>query len=446
MESTPRRLVAGVVPGTLLNALNSSMIALALVPIERHYGTGLATATWLISGFYLAATVCLPLMGRLADRFGARRVFISGLLLVCVTSAAAPLAPNIWFLVAARVLLAVGTSVAFPAAMAVFRATLPGGPPQTAMAAVATANSSSAAFGPVLGGILVSTWGWQAIWLVNIPVTLLGIVLAFSLLPAVPARPPPTRSSLPAELDLPGIAAFVLALGSLVGFLLSLSHQPRWLFLPLALLSGTAFLRRERRAVTPFIDLAAIGGNRRLVGVFAQNTGVSVVFYMSFIGLPQWLQGARGEDAGLAGMIVLPLAGITVLVMPLVTRLLQTRGERVVLTTGSLLLLAGSTTLLLTDTSTPVWAVVTLAALLGLPNAFNNLGLQSLMYRAASDDHIGTASGLFQTFRFLGSITASATVGVAFGAGVTDDGLHTMAVTMVVLSASVAAANLLRRG
>ncbi|MBB4932590.1 MFS family permease [Lipingzhangella halophila] len=427
--------------------MNTSMIALAVVPIERDYGSGMAAATWLISAFYLAATVAMPVMGRLADRFGPRRVFVSGLLLVCVTSALAPLAPNIWWLVAARVVLAIGTSVAFPATMAIFRSALPAGPPQSAMAMVASANSASAAFGPVLGGILVQLWGWQATWLVNVPVTIVGVVLAMVLLPR-PAQArgsdtarPPARTIL-AELDLPGIGVFVLAMGCTVGFLLSTANDPGWLLIPVAVVGAAVLVLRELRVANPFLDLRMLGANRGLLMVFAQNSTINVVFYLGFLGLPQWLQGAREEGAGVSGMLVLPLAGISVLALPLVTRLLRRFDERFVLTAGGLLLLCGSAGLLLVDSSTPLWTLVLLTALLGLPNAFNNLGLQSMMYRAAPTEHIGIASGLFQTFRFIGSIAASVIIGLVFTHGISDAGLTTIAGIMVAMSAAVVLANL----
>src|SRR5437764_11171804 len=93
-----RRLVGAVIVGTLLNPLNSSMIAVALVPLQSGFRVSIAAASWLISGFYLAAAVAQPLMGRLADQFGARRIFCTGLLLVGVTSGLAPLSPTFGWL------------------------------------------------------------------------------------------------------------------------------------------------------------------------------------------------------------------------------------------------------------------------------------------------------------------------------------------------------------
>ena len=86
-RAVPHRIAAAVALGTLLNPLNSSMIAVALVDLQREFRVSLATSSWLISGFYLTAAVGQPLMGRLADRYGPRRVFLAGLAVVGVTCA-----------------------------------------------------------------------------------------------------------------------------------------------------------------------------------------------------------------------------------------------------------------------------------------------------------------------------------------------------------------------
>src|ERR1700694_5081455 len=113
-----RRLVGAVLAGSLLNPLNSSMLAVALVLLQAHFRVSLATASWLLSSFSLAAAVAQPLMGRFADLFGARRVFCSGLLLVGVSGALAPLAPGFGWLIAVRMVQALGTSAAYPAGLA----------------------------------------------------------------------------------------------------------------------------------------------------------------------------------------------------------------------------------------------------------------------------------------------------------------------------------------
>src|SRR6266566_9593904 len=100
MRPISRRVILAIVLGTLLNPLNSSMIAVALVTLHHDFGVDLGTSTWLISGFYLAGAVAQPLMGRIADIFGARRVFLGGLSVACVVAFLAPLSPSFGWLVA----------------------------------------------------------------------------------------------------------------------------------------------------------------------------------------------------------------------------------------------------------------------------------------------------------------------------------------------------------
>src|SRR5690348_12261757 len=118
----PRRMVAAVALATLLNPLNSSMIAVALVPIQAEFHASVGDAAWLIAGFYIAAAVGQPLMGRLADQLGPRRVFLTGLVLAGVAGPLAPFAPSIGWLAWLRVLQSIGTSAAYPSGMAMLRA------------------------------------------------------------------------------------------------------------------------------------------------------------------------------------------------------------------------------------------------------------------------------------------------------------------------------------
>ena len=165
----PRAFVFTIAFGSVLQALNASTMAVAMVDIRQDFAAG-AAASWLISGLYLATAVGSPTAGRLADRVGPRRVFLISMAITVVTSLVAPLAPNMGWLIAFRMLLGLGTCAAFPSGVAMLRAesdrrgmVLPAG----ALSALAIAGQVMIAFGPVLGGVLVSWWGWQAIFLVN---------------------------------------------------------------------------------------------------------------------------------------------------------------------------------------------------------------------------------------------------------------------------------------
>lgn len=448
-----RRLVGAVLAGTLLNPLNSSMIAVALILIQSDFGVSVATASWLLSGFALAAGVAQPVMGRFADLFGPRRIFCTGLLVVGVASVLAPLAPAFGWLIACRMLQALGTSAAYPAGLAILRASdLQGQAPAGPLGAISITSSVSVALGPVLGGFLATRAGWPAIFLVNIPLAAVGLVLAWRWLPA-DARPGlATLGASPSRLlvvravlrmaDMPGIVLFSGMLASLLAFLLSLSGSPLWPLLPVAPIAAALLVRRERGVAEPFLNVRMLATNRPLGGVYAQFAGVNLVFYAVFFSLPLWLEQVRGFESGLAGLLLLPIAGVGVLATPIAARLISRSGPGPALIIGACLLTVGSLLLLLCNATTPVSVLLAVGGVLGLPNGFNNLGLQAALYAHAPAHHIGAASGQFQTCRYVGAILSTSLLGLAFGTTVTSTGLHRIAYVLAGISALLLVASI----
>src|SRR5579875_2676807 len=185
----PWWFVGTVALGTLLNPLNSSMIAVSLFRLGSAFHVTIVTVTWLVSSFYLAAAVGQPLMGRLADLIGPRRIFCLGLMLVGITSLLAPWSPAFGWLVLLRVFQAFGTSAAYPAGLALFRAQVrhtAGNAiqvPAGALGVISMTSNVLAALGPALGGVLLLIANWQAIFLINVPLVVIGFILALLLLP-----------------------------------------------------------------------------------------------------------------------------------------------------------------------------------------------------------------------------------------------------------------------
>ena len=422
--------------GTLLNPLNSSMIAVVLALIQADFKISVATASWLLSSFALAAAVAQPVMGRLADLFGPRRIFCLGLLVVGVASGLAPLAPAFGGLIACRMLQACGTSAAYPAGLAIVRAGDPHGQaPAGTLGAITITSSVSVALGPVLGGFLAARAGWPAIFLVNIPITAVSLLLAWRWLPAdaTPGRVTLGASAL-RSVDVPGIALFSGMLASLLAFLLSLSGSPRWPLLPVALIAAAVLVRRECGVAEPFLNVRMLAAHRPLVGVYAQFAGVNIVFYAVFFSLPLWLERVRGFESGGAGLLLLPVAGVGILATPVATRLINRAGPGPALITGACLLTVGSLLLLVCTATTPVSVLLAVGVVLGIPNAFNNLGLQAALYEYAPARHMGAASGQFQTFRYVGAILSTSLLGLAFGRTVTSHGLHLIAYVLAGVS------------
>ncbi|WP_207124668.1 MFS transporter [Actinocatenispora comari] len=442
--AVPRRYVAVIALGTLLNPLNSSMIAVALVSLQHAFGVGFGTASWLVSGFYLAACVGQPLMGRLADRFGPRRVYCVGLAVVCAASALAPFAPGFGLVLACRVLQAIGTSAAFPAGLALIRrAAGTGRPPAGALGTIAVANSASAGFGPVLGGFLVAFAGWQGIFLVNVPLTLVTLILAFRVLP--PDEPAgAARTGLVRLIDPLGILLFSGTLVGLLGFLLALPHHPLWILLPLVAVCAAGMIWWELRAPTPFLDVRGFARSPALTGVLGQQAAIQLVFYGVFYGLPMWLEESRHYSTEQAGLLMLPIAALGVVVTPVAARLVGRFGPRLPLLLGSIGLLAGSLLVFTLHDATPAIGILGVAAVLGLPNGLNNMGLQAALYSAAPPDGTGMAAGLFQTARYVGAILSTALIGLVLEPP-SASGLHRIAVVMSVFAALLVVAAIATR-
>jgi MFS family permease len=227
------RYMAPLALGATLNPINSTMISTAIVPIADSLHASIAEAGWLIAVLYLTSAIAQPTMGRLVDLFGPRRIFLISLFLVAAAGVFGRLASSLTALVMVRVLLGIGTSAAYPAAMRIFRVQadrIGSKPPRVAMGVLSMAAVSTTAVGPLMGGVLTSTFGWHSIFTVNVPLALLTVLLVLLWIPKDQPRAA-SSARLMEELDLTGIGLFTIFLLSLMAFLMNPKNQPLWLAL-----------------------------------------------------------------------------------------------------------------------------------------------------------------------------------------------------------------------
>jgi MFS family permease len=443
----PPRVLAAILFGTVLNPINSSMIAVALVRIRDDFDVSVVALSWLVSSFYLVTAIGQSVLGRLADQLGPRRVQCAGFALIAVAGVLGPLAPSFGWLIAARLLLGVGTSAGFPTGLALLRNATGGhAPSPRTLGAITIAGSTSAALGPAIGGGLVALAGWQAIFFVNVVVGAVALPLSLRWLPRDPQHDRGIDlSAVRRIVDLPGIAAFAAMLGSLLALLLSLVGEPLWWLAPVALAAAGALWWNDRRRADPFLDVEMLAGNRALLGVCLRYLLVNVVAFGVFFALPLWLEAVRGFGSGIAGTLMIPLAGVAVFATPIAARLIARAGERPALLVGALGDLAGTLLLLVFSPSATLWAIVPVTIVLGIPIGFNNLGLQSALYRVSEPARTGAAAGVFQTCRFVGAVLSTCLLGIVFADGVDTAGLHELALILAGVSAVVLAASV-RRG
>ncbi|MBG7704579.1 MFS transporter [Streptomyces sp. MC1] len=428
-----RRLIPPMVLGSVLNPVNSSMIAVALVPIGVAFGAPPSETVWLVSALYLATAVGQPVIGRLVDMYGPRRLYLAGTALVGVAGLLGALAPSLGVLIVARVLLGFGTSAAYPAAMRLTRgeAERTGqDSPAGVLTALAVANQTVAVVGPALGGLLIGLAGWRAVFTVNVPLSAACLVLGALRLPRSETR----RRGL----DVPGMALFAVLLVALMLFLTQ-PRADRWYLPVLSAAAATGFALRELRVPDPFVDLRVLGGNGPLLATYLRQLLGYTTAYAFMYGYTQWLEQGRGLGPSTAGLALLPLSAAALTASALTGRREAVRAK---LITGSVLQLAGCAVLLLVGDRSPLWLLLGVGVLLGVPQGLIGLATQTALYRQADPERIASAAGLLRTFMYLGALGASAATAAFYPHRADTAGLHALALFMLAGSALLLATTL----
>jgi len=423
------RFTAPLLLGSTLNPINSSMLATGLLAIGLDFHLGPGKTASLISVLYLCSAILQPTMGKLSTVFGPRRVFVSGIVILLIAGVVGAAAPDFGFLLVSRALIGIGSSAAYPTAMAMVRRRADEhgvGVPSRVLGNFSIAAQITAVVGLPLGGILAGAFGWRALFLVNVPLAL--IVLTFTLL-GVEKDAPRERGgvrSLLVSVDLPGIGLFAATIVSLLLFLSSLS-APIWWLLPIVVVCAAALILWERRASRPLIDVRMLGSNGPLQRTYLRQTLSALVSYSTLYGVSQWMEQSAGYTPTQVGLILLPLSGISIVL----ARIVSNRGwVRSPLLLGALAIAAAATLLLLMDAHTSVWLLLLMAALLGVANGLTGFANQASLYVQAPAGEIAVASGLYRTFAYIGAIFSSSLIGITFGEAATDAGLHTLAWVM----------------
>ncbi|OSY40788.1 MULTISPECIES: MFS transporter [Pseudonocardia] len=444
-----RRFSLTLVTAAVLNPVNSSIVATALVPIGESLGTPVGRVAVLVTGLYIASAVAQPAMGRFAQWFGPRRVFLAGAVVVAVGGAVGALAQDLTTLTVARVLIGIGTSAGFPSGMLMIRrrADESGEHPGRVLGTLVATSQVTVLLGLPLGGLLVSAAGWRATFWINIPLAVALLVMAYFWLPSDdrPARRGGVRR-LAGELDLLGIALFGTGLTLLVGFLVSLP-QAHWVLLCAALVAGGLLVGWELRAATPLVDLRDLLANRALLTTYLRTAGGMLMAYTVMYGLTQWLQGSRGLSATVAGLLIVPMSAAGALVSGPVAR----RGlVKVPLVVSAVLGVGMAVALLLLSGSTPIVVVVAVTTVVGVAVGLATVGNQAAVFAQADREDTGVAAGLMRTSGYVGAIASGSIIAVAFREGSSDTGLHIIAevlipVMVVVLLLTVFERHLPRR-
>ncbi|MFL6558131.1 MAG: MFS transporter, partial [Bacillus sp. (in: firmicutes)] len=218
MKKNRALFLTAVASGTMLNPLNSSMIALALHSIQKDFQLSFSTVSWLISSFYLASAVAQPVTGKIGDIFGRKKTFLTGLILVALSAFGAPLSSTFLMLLIMRLFQSIGSSAIYPSGMALIRDHIKDRQ-ASALAVLSIFASAMVALGPTIGGFLIVWGNWPAIFWVNFPFIIISFLLGWFMFPKDVKQDKERMKGLLSNLDFLGIGYFAAGMVFFLWFL-----------------------------------------------------------------------------------------------------------------------------------------------------------------------------------------------------------------------------------
>jgi EmrB/QacA subfamily drug resistance transporter len=406
-----RWLLPAIAIGTTLAPLNSTMIAVALPDIQRGFGVSVTATALLVTLYLVAMAVGQPIGGRLGDLHGRRRVYLLGLIWFGVASAGCAFAPNLLWLLLFRTQQALAGAMSFPNGTAIVREAIPESRRGSAFGVIGMATGLAAASGPPIGGALVHAFGWAAIFWLNVPVVASALLLAWQSLPRSDHERRPRG-----QFDVIGSALFTTSLGAVIVIptLLKLGRPALAVAIAVAGVTlGTGFLRWERQAAAPVVDVALFA--RPHFAAACASIGLSnLVMYTTLLALPLYLEDVRGYSVQVSGFVLVALSAFAALWGPIGGRWTDARGKWLPAVTGALILLGGAILLTVSVAGAPLGWLVGALALMGLGLGIASAPVQTAAVEAVPHNKTGSAAGLFSTARYMGSVTGSTILAIAF--------------------------------
>lgn len=397
-------VVLNISIGIYMSTLDASVVNISLPTIIQSLNTDVQAVAWVVMAYLIVITGCLLWMGRLADLFGQRRVYLLGFLTFTVGSALCGFSPTIYFLIGSRMLQGLGASATMAIGPAIVTTAFPESDRGQALGIVGSIVSAGFLTGPLIGGFLVEHLGWRSIFFVNLPIGAIGIFLSSKVLER-------SRPLGKVQLDIWGALLLFLFLSS---FLLLLNRVGQgltylfcgWFFLSLFCFS--LFIVVELRSPSPLVDLHLL--RRR---IFTSSLGTSLFsFWMSgahtFV-VPFFLQNILEFSPSKVGMLIFPVA-LTVMVMaPIGGRISDRIGVRVPASIGlsiiSLTIFSFSFLKFGAKEYEILWRQVVMGIGIGLFNPANNSAIIGSLPR----EKVGLASSFLALARNLGVV-----IGVVF--------------------------------
>jgi len=404
----PYRVVVATSFGIFLSALDASIVNVSLVTMMTSFGVMIDAIQWVVVAYLLILTSTMPLMGKFGDRFGKKRIFQLGMLVFIAGSFGCAISIGLEMLVAARVFQALGSAMisANGLALVTYFTT-----PQNRGRAIGLNSVVLAAAlgsGPVLGGILTQLFGWESIFLVNIPIGIIGFF-------AVQYAIPKTELVHETKFDTIGAGLFFSFLFLIIYYVTVATTSDgitSFIFIGGALIAFIGFILRERSFDSPVIAISVLTDKKISASIFSALLAYMAMVPISFL-LPFYLQEALGFNQVMTGIFLIIQPLMISVTGPLAGFVSERVNAEIQTTVGLIVQLAGLVFLALVVPNVLLMGIG--VALMGTGLSFFSVANGNFIMTAAPKKYMGVVSALINLARTTGFSVATALVTTVFG-------------------------------
>jgi EmrB/QacA subfamily drug resistance transporter len=400
--------------GLFMIMLDNTIVNVALPSIQRDLGIGISELEWVVNGYALTFAVLMLTGGKLADMLGRRLIFIVGLAIFTGSSLACGLAPSANWLIGARIVQGVGSALMNPATLSIITATFPPRQRGMAIGIWAGVSAMALAIGPLIGGVITEQISWNWIFYINIPVGILGIIVARLVIDES------RDTSHEQRLDLPGLLSSGIGLFALTYALIEANNygwtSARILGLfALAAVALVIFVLLERHQRIPMLDLSLFKS-----GTFAGANTVMLLVALAMFGVffyvSLYMQNVLGYSATEAGASFLPMTILIVIFAPIAGKLSDRIGSRWLMAAG--MTLVGGSLLVdgQLDASSNFWNILPALLLGGVGMGFAMTPTAAAVMGSVAVDKAGVGSAVLNSMRQVGGSLGIAVMGAIVAA------------------------------
>lgn len=397
--------------GIFLGTIDASIVNVALPTMAKELDTTFAAVQWVVLAYLLTLATLTLGVGRLGDMLGKKPIYTTGFAIFTLGSVLCGMAPGIEWLVGFRVVQAIGAAMIFALGMAIITQAFPPSERGKALGISGALVSIGIVIGPSLGGLIVDLWSWRWIFIVNLPIGILGTAAAHRFVPDVP---PPGGQ----RFDFAGAAVFFVAL---MTFMLGLSlAQSRGFgsvsvlaLLGVGIAAITLFVAVERRVSQPMLDMALFQNRLLTINLL---TGWMTFFAISglFILVPFYLENVLGASPRMVGLLIAPTPLLLGLSAPISGSISDRIGPRRVLVFGLAILVGAYLAMQLLQADSPLWMIMLVMAPAGLGMGIFQSPNNSAVMGSATAERLGVTSAMLTITRNTGQLTGIAVLGAVW--------------------------------